>query len=111
MAHDELLSSLSDESVSVRIVAAEALGRYGSDSDLQLALPVLLQAANLNNSDVYTAVAALNAIDYLDEKAASVRDRIANLPLENGKSLPRIKSYVPRLVEKILADLDGKGLP
>ena len=111
MTHDELLSSLSDESVSVRIVAAEALGRYGSDSDLQLALPVLLKAANLNNSDVYTSVAALNAIDYLDEKAASIRDKIASLPLENEKSLPRIKSYVPRLVEKILADLDGKELP
>ncbi len=111
IAHDELLASLDDESVSVRIVAAEALGRYGSDSDLKRALPVLLKAADLNQSDVYTAVAALNAIDYLDEKAASVRDKIASLPLENEKTLPRTKSYVPRLLQKILADLDGKELP
>ncbi|MBL4885766.1 MAG: sulfatase, partial [Planctomycetaceae bacterium] len=40
MTHSALLTSLSDSSSSVRIVAAEALGRYGSDSDLTLALPV-----------------------------------------------------------------------
>lgn len=111
ITHDELLSSLSDESVSVRIVAAEALGRYGSESDLKLALPVLLKAADLNQSDVYTAVAALNAIDYLDEKAASIRDQIANLPEKVENMPPRTNSYAPRLLEKILADLDGKELP
>ncbi len=111
IAHDELLTSLSDESSSVRVVAAEALGRYGSESDLKLALPVLLKAADLNQSDVYTAVAALNAIDYLDEKAASIRDQIANLPEKIDKMPPRTNSYVPRLLEKILADLDGKELP
>lgn len=111
MVHSALLDCLDDQSSSVRIVAAEALGRFGSDSDLKLVLPVLLKAADLNQSDVYTVVAALNAIDYLDQKAISVRDQIANLPLKVDNMPPRTNSYAPRLLEKILADLDGKDIP
>ncbi|HEX4149649.1 MAG TPA: sulfatase-like hydrolase/transferase, partial [Pirellulales bacterium] len=39
--HDELLRALEDSSPDVAIAAAEALGRYGSQADLQRALPQL----------------------------------------------------------------------
>ncbi len=104
-AHGRLREALDDESLPVRIVAAEALGRYGDRSDLTLALPVLLQAANLEENSVYVAIMALIAIDQLDEKAKPFEDRIRDLPDEYPTVPARMSSYVPRLKDNILADL------
>jgi uncharacterized sulfatase len=102
----QLQGFLQDHSASVRIVAAEALGRYGNDADLALALPVLLEYANAEKHGVYNAVAALNAIDYLDEKAASIKDQVAQLPKKDPNAPDRTASYCDRLIAKILADLE-----
>ena len=110
-ARKQLVECLKDSSSSVRVAAAEALGRYGSEDDLKQALPVLLKAADLNESDVYTAIAALNSLDYLDDRAKSIRDEIEALPEKVKQMPPRTDSYVPRLKEKIMADLDGKPTP
>ena len=67
LTHDELFAMLADESPSVRIVAAEALGRYGGGADLPAVLEVLLLSADLSRRPLYEVVAALNAIDYLGE--------------------------------------------
>ncbi|MCA8989195.1 MAG: sulfatase-like hydrolase/transferase [Planctomycetaceae bacterium] len=109
--HSDLLDCLKDESPSVQIAAAEALGQYGEPADLKKVLPLLLKLADLNQTDVYTVVSALNAIDYLDQKAAPIRKQLGELP-EKVKVMPaRTDSYAPRLLEKILADLDGAPLP
>ncbi|MCA9052587.1 MAG: sulfatase-like hydrolase/transferase [Planctomycetaceae bacterium] len=97
---------LSDESPSVRIMAAEALARYGNDEDLALALPVLLEYANAEKHGVYNAIAALNAIDYLDDKAASIKDEVAKLPKKDPNADGRTASYCDRLIEHILVDLN-----
>jgi len=107
----QLRSALRDESPSVRICAAEALGEYGNQSDLNDALKVLLEAADLTQSSVYAAVEALNAIDYLDHRAAAIRDRVAELPDRVKQMPPRTSNYVGRLKEKVLSDLDGKPVP
>ena len=91
-------------SPSVAVVAAEALGRYGNDEDLALALPVLLEYANAEQHGVYNAVAALNAIGYLGEKADSIRDDVAKLPKKDPNAPSRTSSYCGRLIEKITAD-------
>jgi hypothetical protein len=49
-------------------------------------------------------VEALNAIDYLDHRAGPVLDAINALPQE-ANVVPKLKEYVPRLLEKIKADL------
>ena len=108
LTHDELFVLLYDESPNVRIVAAEALGRYGSDADVQAALDVLLMSADLSRRPLFEVVAALNAIDYMDERAAGVRDRLVALPLEDPRAPAPFANYVPRLLEKILADLDRR---
>jgi len=106
-----LLDRLDDSSSSVRVIAAETLAKHGQKQDLERSLNVLVKAADLRESDVYTAIAAWNSLDFLDDKAASVRDQLAALP-EKGKNIPgRMSSYVPRLKQKTLADLDGKELP
>lgn len=102
-----LRNALNDDSPNVAIVAAEALGRYGEERDIEPAMKKLLEFANLDKHDVYTAVAALNAIDFLGEKAAPYQDEIVALPEEQAGLSGRLNSYVPRL-KKTLADL-GSG--
>lgn len=100
----KLREVLKDPSPSVRIVAAEALAKYGTDEELALALDVLVQNASLEESSLFVAMLALNALDELNEKARSRREQIAALPQRTGKT-KRLGNYVPRLLEKILADL------
>ena len=103
-ARDELLAALADDSPSVRVIAAEALGRYGSRADLEKALPVLLEAAS-GEQGGYVALLAVNAIDALDGKAAGAVDAIREIPARAKRSAGRAAGYVARVVEKILADL------
>jgi Sulfatase len=98
IAHDELSVALDDASPYVRIAAAEALGRYGSDEDLTRALPVLVACADWSMSDVFVTLAALEAIDSLDDRAASLRPIIHKLVSEGHSPDPRYDSYVPRLL-------------
>lgn len=97
----DLRRFLEDESPSVRIVAAEALGLYGNAEDLALALPLLLDYANAETHGVYAAIAALNAIDRLGEKADSIRAEVAKLPRKDSNATNRTASYCDRLIERI----------
>jgi uncharacterized sulfatase len=105
-AHDPLIDALEDESEYVQIVAAEALGRFGNAEDLSQALPVLLNRADIADDGVFVAMAALNALDALDERAASVKERIAQLPRTVDNTPERMGTYVDRIIEKTLADLN-----
>jgi uncharacterized sulfatase len=105
LTHDELFVMLADEAPNVRIAAAEALGRYGDDDDLQEALGVLMMSADLDRRPLFEVVAALNAIDYLEARAAGARQRLETLPREHAKAPAPFANYVPRLLQKVLADL------
>ncbi|QDU41346.1 Choline-sulfatase [Maioricimonas rarisocia] len=102
-----LRSALADSSPSVQVAAAEALACYGNREDVEMALPVLLRSANLEESGLYVAMQALNAIDAADERAAPIRDEIAALPRQAPSYDRRLRSYVPNLIKKILSDLEG----
>ena len=106
-ARDELRAALSDDSPSVQIIAAEALGRFGNEEDLSLALPVLLEHANVAEAGVFRAMLALNALDYMDERAASVEDEIRALPKQDDGVPQRMRAYVQNLIGKTLADLEA----
>jgi uncharacterized sulfatase len=102
-AHSELVVALNDPSPYVRIAAAEALGRYGSDSDLKAALKVLVELAAIDKDGVFVSMAALNALDALDNKAGSVVDAIKVMSADGKVPDPRYSSYVPRLLEDLQA--------
>ncbi len=104
-ARDELTKLWNDESPDVKIAAAEALGRYGNDADLNRILPLLGQWANWKNNDVFTVMAALNAIDALGNKSASLKETINALPEDGPAPNPRYKEYPPRLLEELKAKL------
>ena len=57
--------ALSDSSPYVRIVTAEALGRYGTQREAARALGALITLASVEENSVYVALAALSAIDDL----------------------------------------------
>jgi arylsulfatase A-like enzyme len=105
-AHNDLCAALKDESPSVRIVAAQALGQYGSDEDADMALNVLLELASIDNNDFFVTVPALNAIDAMDQRAKPVKDKIKSLPQSSNKISSRMRSYIKDLKNKILVDLD-----
>ncbi len=101
----ELLSALQDDSPSVRVVVAEALGRHGRPEDVPMAMRGLLDLANAGRQRLYVGVAALNAIDELDAKAAGFREAIAALPPFDKTKWVRSGETADRLVPKILKDL------
>jgi uncharacterized sulfatase len=97
-----LRSALDDRSPAVRIVAAEALGRYGVAADRQTARELLVQHSDLRQHDAFTAMLALNALlELAPEELAPASERIAELP-ETGDSMPpRMEEYVARLLENL----------
>jgi uncharacterized sulfatase len=96
--HGTLVSSLADPSPYVRIVAAEALGRFGEPDDLALALRVLADHADWSTNDVFVAVTALNALDQFPEQAEAIKADLRKRPPGQAPD-PRYQSYVPRLLE------------
>ena len=103
---DALNKALDDEAPYVRIAAAEALGRYGTDEEAAKALAVLMPLADVTKSSAYLALAALNAIDYIDDRAKSAEAAIEALPVQAKNMPPRVGSgYLKNLKNKILSDL------
>jgi arylsulfatase A-like enzyme len=103
---EPLRDALADESPYVRVVAAEALGKYGSEDDLDKSLDVLMDTASLDNNSVYVAMMSLNALDELDGKAKSVAAEIDKLPRQSPKVNGRMRAYVSNLIKKTLADME-----
>lgn len=50
---------------------------------------------------MFTSVLALNAIDALGDKAASLRGRFSNAGKAEAKVPARMQTYVPRLLESL----------
>ncbi|MCW5962681.1 MAG: sulfatase-like hydrolase/transferase [Bryobacterales bacterium] len=102
-----LRKALQDSAPSVRIAAAEALGRHGNDTDANAALDVLLQQADLSLNSLYVALAAVNAIDQMDQRAKPGLARLRALPREKEGLEQRLRAYVPRLIEDVIAKLSA----
>ncbi len=94
----DLLGALRDKDPSVKIIAAEALGRYGNKKDLEAALETLIQNASIQKHGVYVSMLALNAIDILGDKAKPLAEQIKKLPQKAKDTPGRMGNYVPRLL-------------
>lgn len=107
--HAALTKALSDDCGSVAIVAAETLGRFGSEEDTAKSLEVIMAHSNVATGNVFEAILATNALDYLDEKAASRLDEIKALPKKPTGPAPRVDGYVRNILPKIISDLEKDG--
>ena len=106
-ARADLQKALTDPSPFVRIPAAQSLAQHGSQADLDQALPVLLAEADQTKGNVFTAIAALNALGKLGPKAAPALAALQALPANGPSPDARYNSYVPRLLEDLLTELGG----
>ena len=97
----ELRAMLQDSSPLVRIVAAEALTAHGAETDATAALAILKNYASVEQHGVFIAMAALNAIEALGPKAASLKAYVATLSPRGPSPDNRYDSYVPRQLASI----------
>ena len=70
--HAKLLKALSDKSPYVRVIAAEALGKYGSKEDVAKAVDTLGKVVDPIKNGCFSSMLAMNAIDHLDDKSKSL---------------------------------------
>jgi len=113
-AKTELLAALDDSSPYVRIVAAESLGRYGSESDLKRVLAVLAPLGSPESNGVFVSMAMLNSLDELGEKALPLVPLAKRFPQDFAVPNARFAPYVPRLVKDLTArfpDLIHQPIP
>ncbi len=103
----DLVKALKDDSRYVRIVAAYALAKFGDQKDQRIAVDTLVEVAPWTpQGDVFASMAAMNALDKLDDKAAYAADTIKAFPRSGGRSPNgRYNGYVARLLDKTLSDL------
>jgi len=97
-----------DSAPSVRIVAAQAMGVHGTQADVDEAVPLLLDLANLQKHGLYVAIQALNALGELLGRAGDIREKVRALPTDDPSLNSRTREYPSRLIDKILADLEGE---
>jgi arylsulfatase A-like enzyme len=97
--HARLLAALDDTSPDVRIAAAETIARWGNESELPRALALLKSLADWSQHDVFTALAALNAIDALGPMADPILEDVLRLPRRGPAPHARYAEYIPRLLE------------
>jgi uncharacterized sulfatase len=104
-AEREIHQALGDRSPDVRVVAAQALGQFGTADDRARALAVLVELSDRSRNDVFISLAALNALDALGTKAEPVLDALQSLLKEGPVPDPRYAPYVPRLLTDLIASL------
>ena len=100
-----LRKALGDKSTAVACIAAEALGCYGKGKDVALAAETLIQYGDGSKNDIFTAMLALNGLDYMDERAAKYANQIKALPNSAAVTPGRMGAYIKNLLGKINADL------
>jgi len=105
VAHKAVTQALTDSSPSVRIVAAEAMGRFGTDEEVSQSLETLVKLADTGANGIYVATEALNAIDALGKKAAPFKDRIVALAKAEPNGPERVAPIIGRLHASILSNL------
>ncbi len=96
-----LQKALGDPAPDVRVAAARALAQFAPDNLRSQARDVLLVESNVNTAGVFTAIAALNALDALSDLPKEVRERITALPRESSDVPPRMRSYVDNLLNHL----------
>jgi uncharacterized sulfatase len=102
-ARAELTKALGDAAPAVRIIAAEALGRYGQPDDVKQGVSALAELAPVAKNNVYVSLQALNALDTLGLRAAPALPTIRTAGA--GGVPPRSGDGLASLVKKLERDL------
>ena len=101
---EALVAALEDKSPSVRIIAAEALGRYGNNIEAKRSAKVLMQYADPAKNGISLSMLALNALDVIGEHAKPHMEAIAKMSRIDPEANPRLRNYANRLIGRIVGD-------
>jgi arylsulfatase A-like enzyme len=104
-SREGLRAALQDESPTVRVTAARALGQHGNASDLPPALAALKDLAPPDRNGAYVSMLALNAIEALGNRAESLKDALRTMPSKDPKAPGRANGYVDSLLQHMV----GRG--
>ena len=104
-APPELAALLSDPSPSVRAVAAEALGCFGTDAEAAQALDVLVKLGPLGANSVYISMLALNAISSMGTRTKPALAAVKAMPRQHPSTYQTLRAYVPNLLDEIVKNL------
>ena len=66
-------------------VAAEALGRYGNEADIKVAVATLLELASADRNGFFVALAALTGLDAIGARAGLDKQTLGKLTLGSGR--------------------------
>ena len=106
--HGELLTALGDKSPYVRVIAAEALGKHGSKTDIAKALDTLGKVVDPETNGCFPSMLAMNAIDHLEETARPLLPTVQDMPRTPTDVDGRFRGYVGRLIDTTLKELGAK---
>ena len=81
------------------------IGVGSLDEDVERASKILLDLADVGKHGLYVALAALNALDHVDDRVAFQSARVSSLPRQSAAVPSRMGNYVGRLLDKIVSDL------
>lgn len=96
-----LRKAMTDQSPYVRIAAAEAVAKYGTQDDLNRAKMLLSESIEPDRNGVFVSMSALWAVDALGSKAASLHEQIRTMNPKGPSPHARYDEYVPRLIKSI----------
>jgi uncharacterized sulfatase len=108
MTAKHIEKALRDDSPYVRVVAAEALGKYGNEDQISKAVETLSQIADPIKNGCFPSMLAMNAIDHLDHKAKSLLPLLETMPQIPERVDKRFQGYVGRLVSTTVEELKAK---
>ena len=96
---EKLVKALHDDSPMVRIVAAEIVGRHGTDKGLKNAALATLMELAQPTENTFISMAAWNALDYLDENAQPAANALRKIspdpvdpPRRYGNGVKQLKT-------------------
>jgi len=107
-SRQDLRSLFKDSSPSVRVAAAEALGRFGSGDDLAASLAALKELLGPDKHGAAVTLEALGAVDALGPKAAPLLETLKIMPTRDPQAPGRMAEYVPRITADLLKSLEPK---
>jgi arylsulfatase A-like enzyme len=105
---DILVKALTDSSMAVRIVAAQALVQFGSKNSLDRSLDTLGLLAAPDKNGVLVSMSALAAIEAIGEKGTTLHSMIETLKASGPSPHARYDSYIPRLIKNVVPNAKVK---
>jgi arylsulfatase A-like enzyme len=106
-ARNELRAALKDESPSIRVAAARALGQHGNDGDLAPALAALKELAPPDRNGGFVSLEALSVLEALGKKADPLREFLRTMPRTDPNATERTAKYVANFLPHLLSAAGG----